>query len=65
MAVNAMSGWHLFMAHVSSPTPPRYLICMESLSLAWSFGLAGPIAALNFLSHVLSIGSAVRQLSVI
>ena len=59
-----MSGRHVVIAQMSSPTPPLYLICILEANLAWSLGSGGPVAALNFLSHVGSVGRGVGLFAV-
>ncbi len=59
-----MSGWHVIIAQMSSPMPPVYLICIANASLACLEGSVGPVAALNFFSHVESVGRGVGLVAV-
>ena len=64
MLVKAISGRHIVMAQMSSPTPALYLICILLASSACLDGSVGPIAALNFFNHVGSVGSGVGLFAV-
>ncbi len=57
MLVKAMSGLHVVMAHISSPTLPLYLICIFVANSCCSVGSVEPIAALNFSIQVVSVGN--------
>ncbi len=64
MLVNAMSGWHVIIAQMSSSTPPPYLICIANASLACLEGSVSLVAGLNFFSHVELIGRGVGLVAV-
>jgi hypothetical protein len=59
-----MSGRHVVITQMSSPTPPLYLICIANARLVYLEGSVGPVAALNFFSHVESVGRGVGLLAV-
>ncbi len=62
--VNVMSGWHVVIAQMSSPTTPLYLICIADASLACLEGSVGTVAVLNFFSHVELVGRGVGLVAV-
>ena len=53
------SGQHVVIFQMSSLTPAWCLICILAASVACSAGSVETMAALNFLSHVGSVGSGV------
>ena len=63
MLVKAISGRQVVIAHMSSPTPPRYFICMDVSRVPSSFGLSEPAAALKFRSQSTSLGRGVGRFS--
>ena len=56
MQENAISGWQVVMANMSSPMLPQYFICMDVSRVASSFGLSHPTAALKLRSQSASLG---------
>jgi hypothetical protein len=59
--VNAMSGRHVVIAQISSPTPDLYLICILVARSCCALDSEGPIAELNFFIQLGSVGSGVGQ----
>ena len=59
MLAYTKSGQEVVMAHMSLPTPQRYVSCIVLASFFWTSGSGSPMAALNFLSQVGSDGSGV------